>query len=231
MLGSLALLLALASSVVTASAAGTVRAGRSYVGTIGLSHSNSFGGTSISFAVSTNGKTVTATAVYSNCAVGGIGGGQVSFPTATIAKGAFKTTHSRPGLRAGLYATITIKGHFRTGGHASGTISGKTNQNLITGGHGSVCATSNPWTTTAKPSGFGVCDPLPVPPGQTAQNITDEHATCPAVDKAIKAGRYKPPLTGHATFATPAWTCRNTGGGSGTFTCKRGRASFHFDVV
>lgn len=60
---TLAVLMALTSVTVTAFAAGNVRSGRAHLGMIGFSHSNSFGGTSISFAVSTNGKSFQFNAV------------------------------------------------------------------------------------------------------------------------------------------------------------------------
>jgi hypothetical protein len=227
--GLLIALLALLAVAGAALAAGNVKAGRAYVGTLGSGpHAfSTFTGTVIEIGVSANGKTATAVAVYSVCSEG-LGSEQVSFPSATTVHGAFKTTNKRP-ERAGLYATITVQGRFLAGGRASGTISGATNVNSISGGRGSVCKTLNPWSAKAKPAGFGVCDPVRVAHA-LYQDITDEHTTCQTVAHALKQGRYD---VNTQKFSTPGWVCRRSQDSAGTplQSCTHRRESFRFQVV
>jgi hypothetical protein len=117
-------LTALLVGAALARAAGTVEAGRFYVGTIGnggSGGSNRYVGSPIRFRVSADGKRVTGvTAAYTCMPVGH--GQPESFPSASVVNGTFKTTLNESSSKG--TAAAVIEGHFLSGGGATGSITG-----------------------------------------------------------------------------------------------------------
>jgi hypothetical protein len=220
-----------------ATAAGNVRAGRSYLGSIGggTMGLSTYAGSPIQLSVSSDGKRATnIAAVYDTCRpVGFFGQEQVSFPDATVAGGVFKTAVKNNTSRS--YATITIKGHFLPGGRVTGTIAGATNISDNPGHAEPPCSATNPWSAKLKPRGSGVCKPVALADAN-ADFIAFVHSSCEVVRKTIRKG-----YQGQGSFsAPPGWRCHRVkikidrhfaGLGASGHECTRPHERFQFVIV